>query len=107
MVVNSVTLSAKPEPVDIDLSKAALVIVDMQNAFASAGGMLDLAGVDISGAASVVQSIYRLREAARGIGVQVVYLQMGYKPDLSDGGGPDSPNPRKELAIRLMNCRPE
>ncbi len=79
----------------------------MQNAFASKGGMLDLAGVDISGAPAVVQSIRGLLRAARRAGMLVVYLQVGYKPDLSDGGGEDSPNPRKELAIRLMRCKPE
>jgi ureidoacrylate peracid hydrolase len=43
-------LDAKPEPVEIDLAKSAVVVVDMQNAFASKNGMLDIAGVDISGA---------------------------------------------------------
>ena len=33
----------------------------------------------------------------------VVYLQMGYKADLSDSGGPGSPNWHKELGIRMMN----
>jgi len=43
-------LDAKPEPVEIELAKSAVVVVDMQNAFASKNGMLDIAGVDISGA---------------------------------------------------------
>ena len=30
-----VKLNAKPEPVEIDLAKSAVVVVDMQNAFAS------------------------------------------------------------------------
>ena len=37
----------------------------------------------------------------------MIFLQMGYQPDLSDGGGPCSPNWHKELAIRMMNRRPE
>ena len=37
----------------------------------------------------------------------VVYLQMGFKPDLSNSGGPSAPNWHKELALRLMACRPE
>jgi ureidoacrylate peracid hydrolase len=32
---------------------------------------------------------------------------MGYKPDSSNSGGPNSPNSYKELAMHLMNCRPE
>ncbi len=100
-------LPAKPEPVDVDLSKSAVVVVDMQNAFASRDGMLDIAGADISGAPRVVGVIGQVLSAARRFGMPVVYLQMGYKADLSDSGGPQSPNWHKELGIRLMNCRPE
>ncbi len=100
-------LDAKPEPIEVDLTKAALVVVDMQNAFAATGGMLDIAGVDISGAPRVVKSIKSVLDAARRAGVLVAYVQMGYKPDLSNSGGPNSPNYHKELAMHLMNCRPE
>jgi ureidoacrylate peracid hydrolase len=103
----TVTLDTRPEPLEIDLARTAIVVVDVQNAFASPGGLLDLAGVDISGAGSVVRRIGELLEAARLVGVQVVYLQTGYKPDLSNGGGPGSPNPLKETALRLMRERPE
>ena len=101
------TLNAKPEPVEIDLGKSAVIVVDMQNAFASAKGMLDLAGVDISGAANVVRGISEILDTARQAGLPVVYLQMGYQPDLSDGGGPTSPNWHKELGIRMMNAQPD
>lgn len=101
------SLETRPEPLDVDLGAAAVVVVDMQNAFASKGGLLDLAGVDISGAAEVVRSISGILRAARTRGVQVVYLQTGYKPDLSNGGGALSPNPRKETALCLMRARPE
>ena len=100
-------INAKPEPLDLDLARSAIVVVDMQNAFASKGGMLDLAGIDISDAQRVIASIATVLKAARANGVLIVYLQMGYKPDLSNGGDPNSPNPRKELAMRLMCSRPE
>ena len=79
----------------------------MQNAFASKNGMLDIAGADLSGAPRVVSVIGQVLSAARRAGMPVVYLQMGYKADLSDSGGPQSPNWHKELGIRMMNCRPE
>jgi ureidoacrylate peracid hydrolase len=101
------TLPTRPEPIEIALEKSAVVVVDMQNAFAAKGGLLDLAGVDISGAGNVVSSIGTVLTAARAAGVQVVYLQTGYKPDLSNGGGDSSPNPRKETALCLMRARPE
>jgi ureidoacrylate peracid hydrolase len=101
------TLPTRPEPLDVALEKSAVVVVDMQNAFAAKGGLLDLAGIDISGAGNVVRSIGTILTAARAAGVQVVYLQTGYKPDLSNGGGDSSPNPRKETALCLMRARPE
>jgi ureidoacrylate peracid hydrolase len=100
-------LNAKPEPVEVDFEKSAVVVVDMQNAFASRGGMLDLAGVDLSDAPRVVGVIRATIDAARAAAVPVVYLQMGYKPDLSNSGGPTSPNWHKELAMHLMHQRPE
>ena len=100
-------LNARPEPVEIDWEKSAVVVVDMQNSFASRQGMLDLAGFDISGAPQVVRSIASMLDAARPAGIPIVYLQVGYRADLSDSGGPDSPNWHKELGIRMMNSRPE
>ncbi|TPK90566.1 MULTISPECIES: cysteine hydrolase [unclassified Mesorhizobium] len=100
-------LDARPKPVHIDPARTAVVVVDMQNAFASEGGMFDLAGIDISGAAPAIDANRRLLAAARKCGVTVVYLQMSYKPDLSDAGDPSSPNYQKELGMVLMRERPE
>lgn len=104
---NVVTVSARPQAVDIDLSRAAMIVVDMQNAYASKGGMLDLGtGIDESRIRPVIEAHQRLLPAARAAGVKVVYLQFGYKPDLSDAGGPQSPNIRKQMAIRMIKERP-
>jgi len=100
-------LDAKPNPLEVDFKKSAIVVVDMQNAFASKGGMLDIAGVDITDASRVIRVIRSVIEAVRHIAVAVVYLRMAYKPDLSDSGGPNSPNFHKELAMSLMCSRPE
>jgi ureidoacrylate peracid hydrolase len=102
-----VTLRARPKPLDIELDRTALVIVDMQNGFASKGGLFDLAGFDISRAPRAVEVNRRLLEASRRAGLKVVHLQMTFKPDLSDAGGPDSPNYHKELALLTMRARPE
>jgi ureidoacrylate peracid hydrolase len=95
-------LDARPEQIEVDLERSAIVVVDMQNAFATRGGTLDIAGVDLSGAPRVVQAIRAVLDAARQAGVTIVYLQTGYKPDLSNAGGPRSPNYYKETAMRLM-----
>jgi ureidoacrylate peracid hydrolase len=101
------TLDAKPNPLTVDFKKSAIVVVDMQNAFASKDGMLDIAGIDITDASRVIRVIRSVIEASRHIAVAVVYLRMAYKPDLSDSGGPNSPNFHKELAMSLMCSRPE
>ncbi len=100
-------LLAKPNALEIDFRETAVVVVDMQNAFVSKGGMFDLAGVDISGAPKAIQVNRRLLDACRTAGVKVIYLQMTYKSDLSDAGTSASPNYHKELAMVLMRQRPE
>jgi ureidoacrylate peracid hydrolase len=99
----SIRLSTRPEPIDVDETRSAVVVVDMQNAFASKGGMLDIAGVDIRGAESVVRAIAAVVDRARSNAIPIVHLQMGYKPDHSNGGGPDSPNWHKQLAMTMMH----
>ena len=100
-------LDAKPNPLEVDFKKSAIVVVDVQNAFASKGGMLDIARVDITDAPRVIRTIRSVLETARQNAVVAVYLRMAYKPDLSDSGGPNSPNFHKELAMTLMCSRPE
>lgn len=104
---DSLTIPARPEPFTIQPSQSALIVVDMQNAFASKGGYLDLYGVDISGAPAVIQQINRVLAASRPAGMQVVFLQMGWEHDLCDAGGPTSPNWHKARSLRLMRQRPE
>lgn len=102
-----VTLNARPQPVDVDLRRTAVIVVDMQNAYAKKGGMLDLGvGIDEARTGPVIAANQRLLPAARAAGVKVIYLQFGYKPDLSDAGGPQSPNVRKQMAIRMIKERP-
>ena len=102
-----VSVQAKPEPVKIDLTRTAVIVVDMQNAFASKGGMFDLVGQDISGAKSVIATNKQIISAARKAGIKVVYLLMSYSPDMSDSGGPGSPNWHKEFGLVMMNKKPE
>ena len=87
--------------------KKAIIVVDMQNAFASQGGMFDLSGLDILGAQQVIRVTKEVLDISRAAGMKIVYLQMGYDADLTNAGGPDSPNPHKELALLLMKKRPE
>ncbi len=78
-----IALPARPEPIEIDREQTAVLLVDMQNAFASTGGMLDLAGIDVKPAAAAVANARRVVDAARAASVPVIYLVMGYPPDQS------------------------
>lgn len=103
----SITLPAKPEALSLDLSSSALIVVDMQNAYASPGGYIDLAGFDISGAEVATANIQRAIGAARTVGMQVVFFQNGWDPEYQEAGGPGSPNWHKSNALKTMRARPE
>jgi len=85
-MTNWVSVPAKPGPLDIDLSKTAVLVIDMQNDFGATGGMFDRAGVDIRLIQRVIEPIARVLRAARAAGVPVVYIKMEHQPDLSDSG---------------------
>ena len=92
-----VTLDAKPEPIAIDPARSAVIVVDMENDFAAKGGMFDRAGADIFGAQKAIAPTAKVLAAARQAGLKIIYLKMGYRPDLSDLGAPDSVNRTRHL----------
>ena len=100
-------LPARPEPIMIRPAETALIVVDMQNAYASPGGYLDLAGFDISGAAPAIAKIREATAAARAAGMKVIYFQNGWDADYVEAGGPGSPNWHKSNALKTMRQRPE
>ncbi len=102
-----VTLNTRPRPVEIDPARSAVIVVDMQNGFASKGGMFDIAGIDISLAAETIAVNQRLLQVARRAGMHIVYLQMGFSADLSGVDDPDLPVYHKELALMMMRSRPD
>jgi len=102
-----VTLPARPEPLRLAADQTAIVVIDMQNAYASPGGYVDLAGFDIAGAAGTIGQIAKVLETGRAAGVQIVYLQNGWDPAYVEAGGPGSPNWHKSNALKTMRARPE
>ena len=102
-----VTLPARPEALSLDPAQSALIVVDMQNAYATKGGYLDLAGFDITGAQAAIDSIAVAVTAARKAGMTVIYFQNGWDPDYVEAGGPGSPNFHKSNALKTMRRRPE
>jgi ureidoacrylate peracid hydrolase len=102
-----VTLPARPEPIRVAVEETALIVVDMQNAYASPGGYLDLAGFGIGGAAAVIGQCAKVVEVARAAGMPVIYFQNGWDADYVEAGGPGSPNWHKSNAMKTMRARPE
>jgi ureidoacrylate peracid hydrolase len=91
----------------VAVSQTAVIVIDMQNAYASPGGYLDLAGFDISGARAVIDNTKAVLQTARAVGVLVIYFQNGWDPDYIEAGGPGSPNFHKSNALKTMRARPE
>jgi len=102
----SIELKARPETLSLKAHETAVIVIDMQNAYASKNGYVDLAGFDISGAAGTIGNIDKVLKAARKAGVQVVYLQNGWDPDYVEAGTELSPNYHKSNALKTMRRNP-
>ena len=94
-----VAVEAKPGRLAMDIAKTAVIVVDMQNDFGSKGGMFDHAGLDISMIQRAVGPTAKVLSSARQAGLKVIFLKMGFHPDLSDLGAADSPNRMRHLRL--------
>jgi ureidoacrylate peracid hydrolase len=92
-------LETNSGPITFDPASTAIIVVDMQNDFGSEGGMFHQAGLDIAGIRSCIVPTANVLSAARAAGVKVVYLKMGFRPDLSDIGPEDAPNRVRHLGM--------
>ncbi|WP_337009488.1 pyrimidine utilization protein B [Pantoea sp. AS142] len=105
--VPQVELPARPEPIAFPPVQTALIVVDMQNAYATEGGYLDLAGFDVSATKPVIAKIHQAVTAARSAGVQIIWFQNGWDSDYVEAGDAGSPNFHKSNALKTMRKRPE
>ena len=78
------TIHAEPEPVALDLSRTALLIIDMQRDFLEPGGFGETLGNDVSLLARAVGPCKAVLGAARAAGMLVIHTREGHVPDLSD-----------------------
>lgn len=102
-----ITLPARPESLSFAPQQSALIVVDMQNAYASQGGYLDLAGFDVSATRPVIDNINTAVAAARAAGMLIIWFQNGWDDQYVEAGGPGSPNYHKSNALKTMRQRPE
>lgn len=104
---NAITLPARPEAIVFPPEQTALIVVDMQNAYATTGGYLDLAGFDVSATRPVIDQINVAVKAARDAGIQIIWFQNGWDDQYVEAGGPGSPNWHKSNALKTMRQKPE
>ena len=97
------TIKAQPDEITVDGARTAVLVVDMQNDFGAEEGLFHRAGIDISSIRRAVQPTAKVLNAAREIGLTIIYLKMAYMPDLSDLGDVGSPNRVRHLLFGVGN----
>jgi nicotinamidase-related amidase len=75
------TVQTDGKEVTLDLSRTAIVIIDMQNDFCHPEGWLAHIGVDVTPARKPIAPLQRLLPVLRGEGVPVIWLNWGNRPD--------------------------
>ena len=96
-------IPARAEPIRIDLARTVLVVIDVQNAFLSKGGLV---GFDVSTAPTVIAAIARVTVACRAAGLEVVYVQNGFSPAIREATLATSPLFHKSNALKFMRENP-
>ena len=81
-----VSIQAEPVPVELDLNRTAVLVIDMQNAFVSTGGMFDLSGRDMDYIAETIEPNRQIIKAARDKGIKVVYAVHRITADMKEIG---------------------
>jgi nicotinamidase-related amidase len=79
-----VRIEAEPYPLQIDISRSALVIIDMQRDFLEPGGFGAALGNDVSLLKAAVEPIGNVLKAARETGMLVIHTREGHRTDLAD-----------------------
>ncbi|HVU01497.1 MAG TPA: cysteine hydrolase [Polyangiaceae bacterium] len=104
-------VDAEPEPLPIDPTKTAVVVIDMQRDFLEPGGFGESLGNDVSLLQKAVEPCKRLLAGVRKQGMLVIHTREGHRPDLSDApkakverGAPSlrigAPGPMGRILIR-------
>jgi nicotinamidase-related amidase len=97
-------LVAEPGPIDLDWSKSALLIIDMQRDFLEPGGFGETLGNDVAQLKLAVAPCRAVLDAARAYGLLVIHTREGHLPDLSDA--PPSKVARGKPSLRIGDPGP-
>lgn len=77
-----ITLTTETKTLRIDLAKAAILVIDMQNDFCHSEGWLAHIGVDVTPAREPIKPLKTLLPQLRTVNVPIVWLNWGNRPDL-------------------------
>ena len=99
-----VKLDAEPEQLAIDAVRAAIVIIDMQNAFVSEGAYIDLVGLDFTKGRAIIPFIQDICRNARERRWPVIYVYTVHYPG-DAGNGPESVFWHKEKSLTSAHVR--
>ncbi|MCS6812973.1 MAG: cysteine hydrolase [Cyanobacteria bacterium] len=77
-----ITLPTETKTLRLDLAKAAMIVIDMQNDFCHPDGWLASIGVDVSPARQPIQPLQILLPSLRSANVPIIWLNWGNRPDL-------------------------
>ncbi len=77
-----VILTTDSKTLRLDLAKAAIIVIDMQNDFCHPDGWLAHIGVDVTPARKPIEPLNSLLPELRALGVPVIWVNWGNRPDL-------------------------
>ncbi len=80
-----VHFDAEPEPIEVDLSHSAIIVIDMQNDFLDQDGWFSTTrDADVAELSNIISHINALTSAFRTRSVPVIHLNWGVRPDLAN-----------------------
>ena len=87
---DKIILKAENTPLEIDLTRTAVIVIDMQNTFIAKGGMFDIKGEDTELHRKIIHPTNAIIQAARNKGCKIIFTRQIFSPDLRETGGPES-----------------
>lgn len=79
-----ISIRAEPDSINIDTSRTALVIIDMQRDFLQPGGFGESLGNDVGLLAVAVAPCRALLDGARRHDMLIIHTREGHRPDMAD-----------------------
>jgi len=77
-------MPSRPYPISLHLAQTALLVIDMQNDFCTAGGWADRKGFDVRETQKAIEPLRKLLSALRQTPVTIIHTREGHRLDLSD-----------------------